>query len=414
MPRGSERRRRAAENARRFTEERLRLAREKFGLDEDSSPLPGESGEHAPHEPEPEPEDHEAPHVEIGTAPGQLPASSPFESTGPTRFRVHRYDESRHTVEEFDDIDRLPAYADGKGTVWVQMLGVTDPQIVHIVGAIFQIPMLAQEDVLTVWSRPKLEAHGEMLLTITRAVRLEPDDEGPRGQQIAIMAAPGFVISFHENRDQIFEGVEKRIEENNGRMRRNGSGYLLYALLDTLVDRMLYLSEEIEDAITELEDSVLCEGGDCNLHDVYRIKRIVVRLSRIALPMRDTIGRVEQLYHPLLPEHMAPFLRDLQDHCLRAGDRVEHARMILQDLQEYHHTLQERKTSEIMRVLTVVSSIFIPLTFIAGVYGMNFDTSAGNWSMPELKSAYGYPVCMSAMLLFSIVTLAYFRRKQWL
>ncbi len=395
-------------------DERVRLARDKFGLGDHVSPLTGESRASEVHAPAPTDGADEAPHVEIGTAPGQLPSASPFESTGPTKFRVHRYDENAHTVEEFTDIDRLPSYADGKGTVWVQMLGITDPQIVHIVGAIFQVPMLAQEDVLAVWSRPKLEAHGDMLLTITRAVRLSPDDEGPRGQQIAIVAAPGVVISFHENQDQVFEGVERRIAENNGRMRRNGAGYLLYALLDTLVDRMLYLSEEIEDAITELEDSVLCEGGECNLHDVYRIKRVVVRLSRIALPMRDTMGRIEQLEHSLLPEHMAPFLRDLQDHCLRAGDRVEHARMILQDLQEYHHTLQERKTSEIMRVLTVVSSIFIPLTFIAGVYGMNFDTSKGRLNMPELTWEYGYASCILFMLVFAIATLAYFRKKQWL
>lgn len=393
------------------------MAREKFGLSDDAEPLPGESGEHAPASPEPETEageEDDAPHVEIGTAPGQLPSASPFESTGPTKFRVHRYDESMHTVEEFTDIDRLPTYADGKGTVWVQMLGITDPQILHIVGAIFQVPMLPQEDILPVWSRPNLEGHGDMLLAITRAVRLAPDDEGPRGQQIALVAAPGFVLSFHENQEQVFEGVERRIAENNGRMRRNGAGYLLYAVLDTLVDRMLYLSEEIEDAITELEDSVLCEGGECSLHDVYRIKRIVVRLSRIALPMRDTMSRVEQLEHPLLPEHMAPFLRDLQDHCLRAGDRVEHARMILQDLQEYHHTLEERKTSEIMRLLTVVSSIFIPLTFVAGVYGMNFHTDKGRLNMPELTWEYGYPVCMASMLLFAVTTLLYFRKKKWL
>jgi magnesium transporter len=410
MSRGSERRRRAGQNAKRFTEERVRLAREKYGLGDDAKPLPGHMGEHHA---EPAGSD-DISHIEIGLAPGQLPTSSPFESTGPTKFRVHRFDETSHTVEEFADIDKLPAYADGNKTVWVQVMGITDPQIVHITGAIFQIPMLAQEDVLAVWSRPKVEEHGDMLLAITRSVRLSLDEEGPRGQQISVVAAPGFVISFHENEDKVFAGVEKRIAENNGRMRKWGTGYLLYALLDTLVDRMLYLSEEIEDAITELEDSVLCEGGDCSLHEVYRIKRIVVRLSRIAFPMRDTMGRFAQMEHPLLPDRMDPFLNDLQDHCLRAGDRVEHARMILQDLQEYHHTLQERKTSEIMRMLTVISSIFIPLTFVVGVYGMNFNTEKSPLNMPELNWKYGYPMCLAAMFLFGLGILYYFRRKRWL
>lgn len=388
----------------------MRLAREKYDLADDARPLPGHMGEHhsAPEE------SGDSPAIEIGLAPGHLPASSPFESTGPTKFRVHRFDETSHTVEEFADIDRLPAHAGGDKAVWVQVMGVTDPQVVHITGAIFQIPMLAQEDILAVWSRPKVDEYGDMLLAITRSVSLSLDDEGPRGQQISVIAAPGFVISFHENEDKVFAGVERRLADNNGRIRKWGSGYLLYALLDTLVDRMLHLSEEIEDAITELEDSVLCEGGECSLNEVYRLKRIVVRLSRIALPMRDTMGRFEQLEHPLLPDRMDPFLRDLQDHCLRAGDRVEHARMILQDLQEYHHTLQERKTSEIMRLLTVVSSIFIPLTFVVGVYGMNFNTEKSALNMPELNWKYGYPACLAAMLLFALGILCYFRRKRWL
>ena len=392
----------------RAREERAAEARKKYGLADDAAPLPGHAGVNAPTASQDEM------HPEIGLAPGQLPQASPFESTGPTKFRVHRYDETSHTVEEFPDIDKLTRYADGKGTVWVQMLGITDPQIVHIVGAIFQIPMLAQEDVLAVWSRPKVEEHGDMLLAITRSVRLAIDEEGPRGQQISIIAAPGLVVSFHENDDPVFAGVEKRIRDNNGRIRKWGAGYLLYALLDTLVDRMLALSEDIEDAITDLEDNVLCEGGECSLADVYRLKRIVVRLSRVALPMRDTMGCFEQMEHTLLPDRLDPFMRDLADHCLRAGDRVEHARMILQDLQEYHHTLQERKTSEIMRLLTVVSSIFIPLTFVVGVYGMNFNTEKSPLNMPELNWKYGYPACLAAMFLFGLGILYYFRRKRWL
>lgn len=407
MPRGSERRRRAAQNARRFAEERQRFAREKLGLG--AAPLPPKNTAEPTHANEEDPA-----RIEIGLAPGELPSASPFDSVEPTRFRVHRYSETEHTVEEFTDIDRLAAFADGVGTVWVQVLGVTDPQVVLIVGAIFHIPTLAQEDVLAVWSRPKIEIHDRMLLAIGRAVTLSIEEENPRGQQISVLADERSVISFHENQDPVFDAVEKRITRNNGRIRSWGSGYLFYALLDTLVDRMLYLTEEIEDSITELEDEVLEKNSPCDLQHIYRAKRIVVRLSRLALPMRDTVGDLAQLEHPLLPERMDPFLRDLQDHALRAADRVEHARMLLQDLQEYHHTLQERKTSEIIRLLTVISSIFIPLTFVVGVYGMNFNPSAGPFNMPELNSPYGYPLVIAGMLAFGIGILAYFRHRRWL
>ena len=160
--------------------------------------------------------------------------------------------------------------------------------------------------------------------------------------------------------------------------------------------------------ISDLEDSVLADGEGCSLHEIYRVKRVVVRLSRIVMPMRDALGGLQLRDHPLLPDSIDPFLNDLQDHCLRAGDRVEHARMILQDLQEYHHTLHERKTNEIIRLLTVVSSVFIPLTFLAGVYGMNFD------HMPELHSRYGYFACIAVMALFAAGTLLWFRKKKWL
>lgn len=404
MPRGSERRRRALQNSRRFAEERRRLAQEKHGLSPGAAPLPGEQGPsgHAVLVDEP------SPYADIGSAPGQLPEASPFESTGPTRFRVHRFDEHSCVKSEFSDIDRLPAFADGKGVVWVQMLGITDPQIVHIVGAIFRIPMLMQEDVLSVVSRPKLEEEGEVMLAITRSVRLSIDDDAPRGQQVSVVAGPGYVISFQENDEPVFAGVEKRLTEGNGRIRKTGPGYLFYALLDTLVDRMLYLSEQIEDVISDLEDSVLSEGEDCSLQEIYRVKRVVVRLSRVVMPMRDALGGLQLRDHPLLPDEIDPFLNDLQDHCLRAADRVEHARMILQDLQEYHHTIHERKTNEIIRLLTVVSSIFIPLTFIAGVYGMNFD------NMPELRTRHGYFVCVFIMFLFALGILGWFRRKRWL
>lgn len=422
MANRSERRRKALQNARAFTSERARLTREKYGLKSGSAPLPGglgdvetTPGESAPGAAAPALETAVPHDVEIGRAPGQLPGASPFEAAGPTRFRVIRYDENTFSQEEFADVDRLGPYMDGSGVTWIQMMGITDPQIVLIVGAMFRIPMLMQEDVLAVWSRPKIDVENDHILAIARAVRLSVDERGPRGQQISIVAAPGVVVSFHENADPVFAAVEKRIRDNHGRMRKWGAGYLLYALLDTIVDRMLYLSEDIEDAITELEDTILSEEKpDCELEDVYKLKRVVVRLARTALPMRESLNALLRGETSLLPDEIEPYLRDLSDHAIRAGDRVEHARMILQDLQEYHHTLNERRTSEIMRVLTVVTSIFIPLTFIVGVYGMNFNTGKSAWNMPELDWAYGYPMCWLLMLTVAGGTLAYFRKRNWL
>jgi magnesium transporter len=370
--------------------------RTRLGLKPDAAPLPGEAAY----------ED-----TEIGRAPGQLPAASPFESTVPTKFRVISYDESSCKVEEFSDLDSVGRFAGKQGMVWIQVLGITDPQIVHIVGAFFDIPMLAQEDILTATSRPKFEEHGDKLLAIARAVRIGVEEDTPRGQQISIVAAQNWVISFHENDEKVFEAVERRIADNKGNIRKWHAGYLVYSLLDTLVDRLLYQTEEIEDATTELEDSILKGTDDWDLNEVYRLKRIVVRLSRLAQPLKDMVSVLEHYEHPLLPTSLDMFLRDLYDHAIRAADRIEHARMILQDLQEYHHTQQERKTNEVIRVLTVMSSVFIPLTFLVGLWGMNFHF------MPEIHTEwgekYGYFLALGSMVALATGIILWMKRKKW-
>jgi magnesium transporter len=396
MSRHQQRRQQEVARARSFLERRMHDLRTRLNLKSDAAPLPGEAAY----------ED-----TEIGRAPGQLPAASPFESTAPTKFRVISYDENSCKVDEFSDLDSVGRYAGKAGMVWIQVLGITDPQIVHIVGAFFDIPMLAQEDILTATSRPKFEEHGDKLLAIARAVRIGVEEDTPRGQQISIVAAQNWVISFHENDEKVFEAVEKRIADNKGNIRKWHAGYLIYSLLDTLVDRLLYQTEEIEDATTELEDSILKGTDDWDLNEVYRLKRIVVRLSRLAQPLKDMVSVLEHYEHPLLPTTLDMYLRDLYDHAIRAADRIEHARMILQDLQEYHHTQQERKTNEVIRVLTVMSSVFIPLTFLVGLWGMNFHF------MPEIHTAwgekYGYFLALGSMGALATGIILWMKRKRW-
>ena len=396
MSRQQQRRQQEAARSRSFLERRMQEIRTRLGLKADAVPLSGEAA---------------YAETEIGRAPGELPAASPFESTAPTKFRVISYDETSCKLEEFSELDAIGRYAGKPGMVWIQVQGITDPQIVHIVGAFFDIPMLAQEDILTVTSRPKFEEHGEKLLAVARAVRIGVEEDTPRGQQISIVAAQNWVISFHENDEEVFEAVEKRIADNKGNIRKWHAGYLVYSLLDTLVDRLLYQTEEIEDATTELEDSILKGTDNWDLNEVYRLKRIVVRLSRLAQPLKDMVSVLEHYEHPLLPTSLDMFLRDLYDHAIRAADRIEHARMILQDLQEYHHTQQERRTNEVIRTLTVMSSVFIPLTFLAGLWGMNFQF------MPEIHTEwghkYGYFLALGIMSLLAIGIILWMKRKRW-
>jgi len=351
--------------------------------------------------------------LDIGIEPGAIPVESPFDTQETAQFRVVCYDESGYSLDEFADVDRLADFANRQGVVWVQMMGMKDPQLVHVVGALFNIPMLAQEDIVSEWSRPKFEEYGEMILAVTRAVRLGIEDLQPRGQQISFVAGPNFLISFHEKRELVFENVERRIAENSGKIRKWGSPYLLYALLDALVDRMLHLTDEIEDAISDLEEDTVRDNPDPdydgeNIRTIYRMKRLVIRLGRMTYPLRDMVRAFERYDHPLLPPEMDMYFSDLYDHTLRAFDRIEHARMILQELQDFYHTEHERRTTDILRVLTVVTAIFIPLTFIVGIYGMNFD------NMPELHTRYGYFIAIGVMVVFAVATAVFFRVKRWM
>lgn len=350
---------------------------------------------------------------EIGREPGQLPVESPFDNLESAQFRVICYDENGYSLEEFTDVDRLAKYAEAeRGIVWVQMMGMKDPQLVHVVGALFNIPMLAQEDVLNVWSRPKFEEYGDdIILAVARAVRLGVEEMQPKGQQISFVAGKNFLISFHEKRELVFESIERRIAENSGKIRKWGSPYLLYTLIDTLVDRILYLTEEIEDAISDLEDeTVRAADGDSDGEDIrtiYHLKRLVVRIGRMIYPLRDMVRTFERYDHPLLPPEMDMYFSDLYDHTLRAFDRIEHSRIILQELQDFYHSEHERRTSEIIRFLTVITFMFIPTTFITGFFGMNFT------HIPGLDSEAGVYVVGGLMALFFIGSVIFFRVKKW-
>lgn len=358
-------------------------------------------------------EEDEEEGLEIGLEPGALPIESPFDIQETARFRVVCYDESGYSLDEFAEVDRLSDFVNRPGIVWVQMMGMKDPQLVHVVGALFNIPMLAQEDIVSEWSRPKFEEYGEMILAVTRAVRLGVEEMQPRGQQISFVAGPNFLISFHEKRELVFENIERRIAENSGKIRKWGSPYLLYALLDALVDRMLHLTDEIEDAITDLEEDSMSDDADPdadgeNIRTIYRMKRIVIRLGRMTYPLRDMVRTFERYDHPLLPPEMDMYFSDLYDHTLRAFDRIEHSRMILQELQDFYHTEHERRTSDILRLLTLITSIFIPLTLISGIYGMNFE------NMPELHSKYGYFITLAIMMLFAVGMVVFFKKRRWM
>jgi magnesium transporter len=266
------------------------------------------------------------------------------------------------------------------------------------------------------WSRPKVEINTGELFFTGRAVGLDPTATRPKGQQVSIVLRHNAVISFTEDDEEIFHPVKSRLKVAGSRLRGGGSSFLAYALIDVLVDRLLVLTEAVEEIVVGLEEAMMEEAEDKPLpvDEIYRKKRLVLRLNRLAFPLRDAIHDLNDLSAEVMAPSMDVFLRDLLDHSRRAAERVEHARGMLHDLQDFHSAKQDQRINRTMRLLTVIGTIFVPLTFVAGVYGMNFNPEASPWNMPLLDSYWGYPICLGGMLAFAVIMIIFFRRKGWL
>ncbi|MEM0966912.1 MAG: magnesium/cobalt transporter CorA [Verrucomicrobiota bacterium] len=354
----------------------------------------------------------------IGLPPGEdLPkVSSNFERQCHTRFRVRTYTDENLEEVETDDPEEVKEISETQENVWIHVEGVHAADKLRRFGELLDLHPLTIEDVMNVWARPRVEINKKELFFTLRAVQLEPDSHQLKGQQISIVFRENLVISFAENEEDVFSPVVSRLRVKESRLRKQGAYFLAYSLIDTLVDRLLMLTESIEERIVEMEEEML--GDDDNntvpIHEIYRRKRQILRLNRVAFPLRDAVHDFHDLSPEVMDSSMDVYIRDLLDHSRRAADRVEHARRMLYNLQDFHSSRQDNRINRNMRLLTVIGTIFIPLTFVAGIYGMNFDPKASPWNMPLLDSYWGYPICLGGMLTFAIVMVIYFHRKGWL
>lgn len=354
----------------------------------------------------------------IGLPPGEdLPLiSSDFSRRCHTHFEICFFSADSCRFEKTDDPEKAGAATETEGNVWVHVTGIHSAEKLRAFGKKIGLHPLTVEDVMCAWTRPRMEINEGELFFTGRSVGLDPSKALQKGQQVSVVLRGKTVLSFAENDDDLFQPVKRRLKVEGSRLRTEGSSFLAYALIDVLVDRLLVLTEAVEEAVIELEEAIMEEPEDqpVSVDEIYRKKRLVLRLTRLAFPLRDAIHNL----HDLAPEVMAPsmdvFLRDLLDHIHRAAERVEHARGMLRDIHDFHSAKQEQRINRTIRLLTVIGTIFVPLTFLAGVYGMNFNTEISPWNMPLLNSPWGYPICLGIMATFACAMVLFFRRKGWI
>lgn len=305
-------------------------------------------------------------------------------------------------------------YLDTNSVSWVDLLGLGNKETWRQMGEIFNIHPIAQEDVVNVPQRPKVVNYEDHLLIIAWMVMLNPDSDTFHKEQVSFLLGKHYLLTVQEEPDyDCFGPVRERIRKGQGVVRKNGPDYLAYTLLDSIIDSFFPVLEVYGERIEELEDEVVANPTRKTLEKIYKIRRELLTLRRSIWPQRDAINILIRDGNELITPEVRVYLRDCYDHTVQVMDMVETYRELTSGLMDVYLSSVGNKMNEIMKLLTVVSSIFIPLTFIAGVYGMNFNTEKSPLNMPELNWYYGYLLCWGLMIATAAGLVFFFWRRGW-
>jgi magnesium transporter len=294
----------------------------------------------------------------------------------------------------------------------VQGLGSAD--ILHRLGKVFDLHPLVLEDVVNVPERPKIEDYDDQLVIISRMVVPKERGYGFYSEQVSLVLGKHYLLTVQEEPEHdCLEGVRSRIQKGKGLIRSSGADYLAYALLDAIIDGFFPVLELYGDRIEELEEEVIIKPTPKTLQKIYKIKRELLQLRRAIWPQRDAINSLIREGNDLISDEVRIYLRDCYDHAVQVMDMVETYRELASGLMDVYLSAVSNRMNEVMKLLTVVSAIFIPLTFVAGIYGMNFNTEKSRWNMPELNWYWGYPLCLAVMAAIAGGLIFVFWRRGW-
>ncbi|TFG58029.1 MAG: magnesium/cobalt transporter CorA, partial [Spirochaetales bacterium] len=291
---------------------------------------------------------------------------------------------------------------------WLNITGVHEENIIHDLGRIFNIHPLVLEDIANTTQRPKMEEYDDYLFVVTKMAYFKEDTGEVILEQVSLLVGKDYVISLQEIQGDIFEGLRDRIRSSKGRIRRLGSDYLLYAVIDAIVDHYFSILEKLGEDIEGMEGELVKSSSRELLNKIYGIKQELVFLRKSIWPMREVVNALQRIDHELIKEGTSVYFRDVYDHTVQVVETVETFRDMATGMLDLYLSTVSNKMNEVMKVLTIFAAIFIPLTFIAGVYGMNFEF------MPELKLRLAYPVWWAVTITLTLGMLLFFRRKKWL
>jgi magnesium transporter len=330
------------------------------------------------------------------------------KKTDKVKITILDYDELQFEEKEAQTIEECFPFKDKPTTTWINMDGLHQVDITEKLGKHFDIHPLVLEDILNTEQRPKIEDFDDYLFIVLKMLYLDEKEDEIKVEQISLILGPNFVISFQEREGDVFDPLRGRIKEGKSRIRKMGSDYLAYALADAIVDNYFTVLEKLGEKIENVEDELIGNPTPETLQTLHDLKREMIFLRKSVWPLREVINRWEREETPLIKDTTRIYLRDVYDHTIQVIDSVETFRDMLSGMLDIYLSSISNRMNQVMKVLTIIATIFIPLTFLAGVYGMNFE------NMPELKWRVGYFMVLGIMVIIAVFMLFNFRKRKWL
>jgi magnesium transporter len=346
---------------------------------------------------------------EAGESPGTLREACSI-NTAPVTISLINYNAGNLIEKKLANIEDSFSYINDSSVTWINIEGIQRHDIIEKLGKHFGLHPLMLEDISCGDQRPKLDDYEEHIFILVKMLSYDNQAKIVITEQVSIVLGNNYAISFQEDgkMGDVFNPNRARLRSNKGKIRKSGADYLVYTLVDTVVDNYFIILETVGERIEELEGKLIADPTPEKLRTLYSLKREMINVRKSVWPLREVISKMEKGDSDLIKPSTQLFIRDVYDHTIQVIDTVESYRDVLASMVDIYMSSISNRMNSVMKVLTIISTIFIPLTFVAGVYGMNFDY------MPELKWKYGYPAVWVFMTITVGFMLLYFRRKKWL
>jgi magnesium transporter len=343
----------------------------------------------------------------IGLAPGSI-VHIGKKKTDKVKITVIDYDKNKFEEEKVVNVKDCYNFKEKPSVTWINVVGLHDVDVIRKIGEHYDIHSLVLEDIVNTSQRPKIEDYGKHIYIVLKMLHFNEEINEVESEQVSLILGTNFVICFQEKEEDVFDSIRERIRNDKSRIRKMDADYLCYVLLDAIIDNYFVILELIGDKIEEIEGSLVSNPTPETLQTIHHLKKELLFLRKSVWPLREVINNLQREESSLINDSLMIFFRDLYDHTIQIIDTIETFRDMVSGMFDIYMSSVSNKMNEVMKVLTIFAAIFIPLTFIAGIYGMNFEY------MPELAIPWAYPMVWIVIILVSFTLLGYFKHKKWI